>query len=115
MRRAVIVALAAVFPLSAVAQVVVPMGWSTILGRTCNIRVARKGDMQAKFMQDDNGPAVQLRQTTTRISRVTFIPPSGIAFDLAFDEGGFRFTYDDKARTWSGVLGGQPAYLVCPR
>jgi hypothetical protein len=114
MRRAAVIALAALFPLSAVAQGV-PMGWSTILGKTCNIRLAQRGLAEAKFIQDDNGPSVQLRQATTKITRVTFIPPSGIAFDLVFDQGSFRFTYDDKTKTWSGVFGGQPAYLVCPR
>ena len=113
MRRMVTVILAISVPFAVTAEVA-PSGWSTILGKTCEIRNTRSG-AEAKFMQDASGPSVQLRSLgETRIEEVIFNPPNGIAFESFSTADGYKFTYDDEAKTWSGIFAGQPSYLMCP-
>jgi hypothetical protein len=112
MRHVAIVALTALLPLSAAAQVA-PAGWPGLVGKTCNIRLTR-GGVEAKFMQDATGPSVQLRTGATRVTKVNFTPPNVISFDAMFNGGMYTFTYDEKSKAWSGMYAGQPAYLMCP-
>jgi hypothetical protein len=113
MRRAVIVTLAIVVTFSAQARVA-PAGWSTIVGKTCMIRNAAGSGVEAKFMQGATGPTVRLRGAATRFTKVVFTPPNRIYFDAVFNAGGYRFTYDDKSKAWSGTYSGEPSYLMCP-
>jgi hypothetical protein len=116
MRRAVAAIFAFFVPYHAMAQVA-PAGWATIVGKTCDIRVAArilKANVDATFMQDASGPSVQLRAATTLTFKVRFMPPNGIGFDSPLTADGYAFSYDDKAKTWSGVFAGEPAYLECP-
>ena len=113
MRRAVIVALAMVVTFSALARVA-PAGWSTIVGKTCIIHNAAGSGVEAKFIQGATGPTVRLRGVATRFTKVVFRPPNRIYFDAVFNAGGYRFTYDDNSKAWSGTYAGEPSYLTCP-
>ena len=66
MRLSAIAILAAIVPFCAQAQGT-PVGWSTIVGKTCNIRNLTGGAVKAKFMQDETGPSVQLRAAGTEL------------------------------------------------
>jgi hypothetical protein len=114
MRRAITVILAISVPFAVTAQVA-PSGWSTILGKTCAVRDTSEGGGEAKFVQDASGPSVQFRAAgRTEISKVIFNPPNGIAFESFSTADGYKFTYDDKAKRWSGTFAGLPSYLICP-
>jgi hypothetical protein len=113
MRHAIIVTLAIVVAFSAQARAA-PAGWSTIVGKTCMIRNAAGSGVEAKFLQRATGPTVRLRGVATRFTKVVFRPPNGIYFDAVFNAGGYRFTYDDNRKAWSGTYAGEPSYLRCP-
>jgi hypothetical protein len=117
-RYAIAAVLAAFVPFCTMGQVA-PAGWSTIVGKTCDIRVTvnrgSKGSGEAKFMQDSAGASVQLRMPASVITKVRFTSPNGIGFDSIYNFNGYTFTYNDKAKMWSGTFAGQPAYLTCPR
>ena len=113
MRRAIAFSLASIMPICAMAQEA-PAGWSTIVGKTCEIRTTTSGG-EAKFIQGDSGPSVELKRLgATKTVKVTFNPPNEIAFESFTTADGLTFSYDDKAKTWSGIFAGLPAYLECP-
>jgi hypothetical protein len=113
MRRAIIATLAIVIAFPAQARAA-PAGWLTIVGKTCMIRNAAGSGVEAKFMQRATGPTVRLRGVAIRFTRVVFRPPNKIYFDAVFNAGGYRFTYDDNRKAWSGTYAGEPSYLMCP-
>ncbi len=111
MRCVVAVLLAGLFPLSAAAQVA-PAGWADLLGKSCSTRSARTS-MAARFNQGKDGPFVELTSGTSKSNKVAFTPPGGMTFDALLNGGQYVFLYNAKDKTWSGNLGGIPAFLTC--
>jgi hypothetical protein len=113
MRRAAIATSAMIVSLSTQAQAAPPAVWSTLVGKTCMIRNTR-GGVEAKFVQEADGPTVYLRAAATATRKVDFTTLNTIYIYTASNGVGYTFTYDDKSKTWSGTFAGQPSYLTCP-
>ena len=111
MRRLATIMLVALVPLS-VAAGGAPPGWSELVGKTCIIRNS-KGAVEAKFGDGNDGPYVELRQQVTKTKKVTFTPVGGMTFETYLGGATSEFQYNDKDRTWSGSVSGDPRTLIC--